>query len=985
MASKVEVSASKMRELAASDLAQRLKAANEAETRLLLIDRVLEILGWSPEEYKPEQPTSTGRYTDYLLTLDGKPRLIVEAKRYGLVGSISKKLQLEQYTNTYLHKSCGEELSALLDQCRMYCSDRGMLYAVATTGNIWVVLVGFSTGIEWGKLRSFVFHSLEDISERFNQFYDLVSRESIKSNSLEEAFNSIILVKPSNAVRPRSRIDNSPDAKEVPYRRFINIFFDHYFSDITKSDREDMLEHCYVESREIIEFSRDLRVLLEYDTVLDEQDDPISEVSEEELRAEIEYQLTTGSPKTILLVGRVGSGKSTFVHRFVREQSRPENHVCIIIDLINRATVNVSTDRDEEQFLAELILDKLYDQFRDKFDPYDKTVLRGCFRKEVEQFKTRKPELYQRRNEEYALQEEQFLEELVKNKYKHLIGYAKYILKKKHKIWITLDNIDQGTDTYQAFIYSFAHRLSSDSGCVTLVTMREDTFVEAQASGFLNVRSTDFVFRLKSPELRQIIAKRRKYLNYMLENKKLPRFLSPHRKLIELLNWHIKALILGSNDTIRKVISAFSLGNIRFSLQILEDYYTSYHSLFHNHHKTYATSDVMPNDNDVKVDEEFAHFIQALMLRNSWSYDERDSEIANVFVVDQEEQSSHFIALLVLAYLSREQTSPKASVKVGKLLDDLIFLGYQRHHILYTIRRLLRASIILAPTIPLMRFSQGELPEIKGDSRITISAKGYYYLNHLVPSAYYQTRVAEDTVWYDEDRASLYIKALKESHEVQEKYASQDYLMATEAREIFMQYLKKAWLHDYQASRAKSQIEWARSVFSIVEERLFGKQITQSVQARNEDPSDGAERMIAHQPALIAVNKETEMANTKQLSIFPIEAIDYEKTFKENAELLGPMPKDAKFNKSTYILKVLWALELAFRCGFSGLRASDIALIINKYGNDTVAGPNVAKFFRNQKVSKEFTYLWKENLEGRYTINNFGRDLITAQTDDLRV
>lgn len=42
MASKVEIAASKMRELAASDLTKKLKTANEAETRLLLIDRVLE-------------------------------------------------------------------------------------------------------------------------------------------------------------------------------------------------------------------------------------------------------------------------------------------------------------------------------------------------------------------------------------------------------------------------------------------------------------------------------------------------------------------------------------------------------------------------------------------------------------------------------------------------------------------------------------------------------------------------------------------------------------------------------------------------------------------------------------------------------------------------------------------------------------------------------------------------------------------------------
>ena len=255
MKSNVEEAASKMQELVRSDIARRLKEANEAETRLLLIDRVLSILGWSLEEYNPEQRTSTGGFTDYLLSVDGQPRLIVEAKRYGLVAPISRPLQHPQYTNSYLHNSCGEEMAALLDQCRMYCSDSGVPYAVATTGNIWVILVGQSIGVEWGKLRSSVFYSLEDIASRFGYFYGLISRECVKNNSLEEDFGSRILVKQNMAIRPRSKVEGMIRSEQVPYRRGINLFFDTFMGDITKPGKADMLEHCYVESRETMEFT----------------------------------------------------------------------------------------------------------------------------------------------------------------------------------------------------------------------------------------------------------------------------------------------------------------------------------------------------------------------------------------------------------------------------------------------------------------------------------------------------------------------------------------------------------------------------------------------------------------------------------------------------------------------------------------------------------------------------------------------------------
>src|SRR5687768_15736108 len=102
-----EEAAARMHTLAGSDIAERLAEANEAETRLLLIDQVLEILGWRPEEYKPEQPTSGGGFTDYKLTINGQSLLIVEAKRFGLVEPIAKILRKPQYQNTTLRNSCG--------------------------------------------------------------------------------------------------------------------------------------------------------------------------------------------------------------------------------------------------------------------------------------------------------------------------------------------------------------------------------------------------------------------------------------------------------------------------------------------------------------------------------------------------------------------------------------------------------------------------------------------------------------------------------------------------------------------------------------------------------------------------------------------------------------------------------------------------------------------------------------------------------------
>lgn len=984
-----EDAAARMHTLAASDIAERLVEANEAETRLLLIDQVLEILGWRPEEYKPEQPTSGGGFTDYKLTINGKALLIVEAKRFGLVEPIAKILRKPQYQNATLRNSCGsKELAALLDQCRLYCSDCAITYAVATTGNIWIVLIGGNVGVEWGRLQAYVFHSLTDITERFNLFYDLISREAVRKGGLDEHFSSIRLVSPQAAIRPRSLIDNPSPLPVVPQRRALRAFFDTFMDDITVVERAEMLEYCYVDTSDVIEYSRDLRALLEYDAILDEQDESIPDVNKDDLKQEIEDQWASGRPKTILLVGKIGAGKSTFVHKFIREQASSGKHICVLINLIDQAITSVKQTRDEEQHLARLVLDSLFEKFRDKFDPFDPSVLRACFRTEIEQFKVRRKELLQRRQEDYILAEEDYLNSLCQDAYRHLIGYSQYIRNKRNKIWLILDNIDQGSYAYQEFIYTFAHRLSHDARCVVLVTLREDTFLEAQDAGFLNVRRSDVIFRLNSPELRQVIAKRRRYVDYVLNHGALPRSLKPHQTVVQVLNEHLRQLLLESDDRIRKCITALSLGSVRHSLQMLQDYYTSPHSSIHEYFKPEAIQGAKGVENSqfvLDLAREMDSFLQALMLKSNWSYDERDSNIHNLFAVDADIQRSHFIAVVILAYLTRESVSPKSSIKIDKLCGDLASFGYQRHHVIAVVKRMLLDSLLVSPRLPVGIFKRQDIPEISSDTRVAITARGYYYLNHLCKNPYYQVRVAEDTIWYNEDQATYYSLALQESHDSQDKNGNRDALLSTDALPLFREYLSQLWIQEYQSARARVQSEWARVVM-MVEDRLFGKQLTQAITIADSEPSSSEsvsapeKRRVSALPsgALSAIGT----SQPQQLQIFPNSGIDYEKAFKEAVQTLGAMPDGARVRKSTYLLRVLWAMEVSSRCGLPSVRASDIARIINKYGNGNVASPNVAKFFRGQRQSGEFAHLWDEAPDGTVTINRMGREILLGHLQD---
>ena len=489
---RLDIAAEQMNRLVKSDLVNKLRDANEATVRLLIIDEVLNVLGWDKNEYQPEQVTSKGGYTDYRLSIENQPRLIVEAKRIGTIEPFPKSIQQPQYSNSYLYNRCGPELKELLDQCSGYCAQCGVPYALATTGEVWIILLGFKYGTEWGKLKAFVFHLLEDILKRFNDFYGLVSREAVRNNGLEEKFADMTLVKPNIAIHPREKLGQSSDVGQAPNEQVIRAFFDQFMGDITVSGREKMLEQCYVENRTINEFSRDLQQILQYDAALDELDMPISEVDNSILEKELEYQYTSHDPKTILLVGNVGAGKSTFIHRFSRYEAQPRRTICTIVNVINRSVKEFERTHAEEERLAGLVLTGLSSAFRDKADPYSPEIVRGCFEVELNRFKRLSPTLFRVDPNGYAMKEEELLLDLKKDQYMHLVGYLKYIRKKRYKAWVAFDNVDRGPDSYQAFVYAFAHQLSTDTGCVTLITLRQDTFLEAKDAGFLDVRSVEW-------------------------------------------------------------------------------------------------------------------------------------------------------------------------------------------------------------------------------------------------------------------------------------------------------------------------------------------------------------------------------------------------------------------------------------------------------------------------------------------------------------
>src|SRR5579862_5170625 len=105
---------------------------NEAATRFDLVDHLLlDVLGWPPDQVRPEEYSSPG-FADYVL---GRPQrqLVVEAKREGIVFQLPPETPRVAQLETLF--ALDDELKPTIAQAQRYASSFGLQYAAVCNGH----------------------------------------------------------------------------------------------------------------------------------------------------------------------------------------------------------------------------------------------------------------------------------------------------------------------------------------------------------------------------------------------------------------------------------------------------------------------------------------------------------------------------------------------------------------------------------------------------------------------------------------------------------------------------------------------------------------------------------------------------------------------------------------------------------------------------------------------------------------------------------
>jgi GTPase SAR1 family protein len=931
----------------------QLQTAAEATTRLEVIDLTLEALGWPRSDFHPELRTPIGTYTDYLLKSHRDPLLVVEAKRIDDTFHIPQKYKKRRYQAQFLVNNCGESLREAMLQAAGYCNQTGALFAAVTNGAQWIVFRGLgSYRTSWLEHSAVVFASVDEIRQSFGEFVNLLGKEALVQGSLNDAFRQEDATIPGFVGRPSASVSEDERAIDSSLNKDALVLFRHYFDDIIGTDAGNMIQHCFVDDPRLHEYEKELQAILTEQKLVVGDGSTAAELSESALSEYIELPDVDHRGRIVLVVGRVGAGKTTFLHRFFGELEDKQGYARFILDLRTEARSVVQPGEREIERLSKIILDAISEAyhrrqgFGPEYDPYDGRTLRTVYGSLVRKLENGpKKTIYERDRDLFERDLADELTKAAQDTTDLLPRYIRYITRRTQRAFcLVFDNVDRASDAYQRMVYNFAQDLGRQIEGVIVLAMRDATFERGRRNGFLDTTNSDIVFQLQAANLKQIISKRLKYLKREAEDPKYtPR---PLRKFLPELAQHgkfLRELLLGDDDSGLRLLTCVANRSIRRAFFVLERFFRANGAW--NLHAGVTSGQ---------------HILRVLMLGHGGAYRMESSEIISVFRVPTEVRGSYTLALRLLAYLdwvNKIRESLRGSAVAEELVRDFESWGFPRSLVVRTLSVLVTAGLIESDQwfldVPEDRpgTATGQGYELDYSHRLTLSPMGYFYLHDIPDDGLYAVACAGDTVWYQEDHFNEFMLEFEQcfSGRPTDPTDRAELLLASQCIDLWRKYLSAEVETELKSLAATGEIPWRKHIDGQLTRLQF--QILELTRRRSDKPG--------------AANTST------QIQLFELsDAVNLE-------EILAAMPllpETLAWRGSKELPRIIWALELASRASLPPQTATELAAIITEHGRVRMHNTNVARLFRHQRDAN--ADLWIETsrrARREYAISDGGR------------
>jgi archaellum biogenesis ATPase FlaH len=344
----------------------------------------------------------------------------------------------------------------------------------------------------------------------------------------------------------------------------------------------------------------------------------------------------------MILFGGRGSGKSTFLKRFLFHQRPVEFDMyakIAIVDLIDAPqSIHQLTQEIWQRVLKGIDKDnikqgdreQILELFSDEFDIYKRQILKGLnesdsdYQKLVREFITKN------------LDDTKLFAEKISTYWK---------IKNKGLI-VFLDNMDQLSVDLQDVCYLTAVEIAKKLSCLVIISMREERFYNAKSKGVLDAYHTSG-YHLTAPVVPEVLIKRLNYIKEQLtytEDVDFEFNVKNDSDLITIQNFlQICIYQLAKEDSnLSKFVRYATHGDVRQALEFFKGFissgYTNVDEISHRKYWTFQTHQV----------------IKPMMAPDRIFYDETLSKIPNIFQLRNDNNSSHFTGLRILDLLDNK-------------------------------------------------------------------------------------------------------------------------------------------------------------------------------------------------------------------------------------------------------------------------------------------------------------------------------------------
>ena len=570
-----------------------------------------------------------------------------------------------------------------------------------------------------------------------------VAQEYIKNISLEQKQNGLFKVR-------RLLGGGSVQNEEVAGNAFaatVTSSISRIFNPETTFDRELIVHEAYITSKRRERYIEPIDKVIRAAKTPSETD--ATKFEDTKTPNEIINKLKNAKTlenKILLLIGSVGSGKSTFID-YLQLKALPSE----VLDSTVWCRLNMNNAPVNSKEIYDWLRDNIIESCMDALpntDFDDLITIKKIFGAEISKFDKGVGTLFKGDMNTYNLKLGEYLLEIVGDKALKTKNYIKFTCTDRQKLCvIVLDNCDKKTRDEQLLMFEAAQWLQNEFKSLVILPLRDETYDNHRDLPPLDTVLKDMVFRIEPPLFQHVLTKR---INLALRhlnderNEKL-QYLLPNGYKVDYpkseqafyLITKIKSLFEHDRFA-RRLIVGLAGRNIRKALEIFLEF---------------CNSGYISEEHIFKIRQSEGqyvlpfHLVATVLLRmNRRFYDGDHSFVKNIFdAKNADEKPSYFCRYLILIWLKqRFKTKGDARIegyyKKITVKDSLVGYGLSSDIIDREINYLLRAHCIIAEHL--------KIDECSDEDLIRIGPAGIVHLD-LIDNVNYLAALSEDTYFSD--------------------------------------------------------------------------------------------------------------------------------------------------------------------------------------------------------------------------------------------